>query len=45
MRKSHGFHTIRITDLALYHALGKVPEPKLTHEFLLTNRKIKIDRK
>ena len=33
MRKSYGFRTFRITELALYHALGKLPEPKLTHEF------------
>jgi len=33
MRKSYGFRTFHITELALYHALGKLPEPKLTHEF------------
>ena len=33
MRKSYGFRTFRITELALYHALGKLPEPKPTHEF------------
>lgn len=33
MRKSYGFRTFRITELALYHALGKLPEPQLTHEF------------
>ena len=33
MRKPYGFRTFRITELALYHALGKLPEPKLTHEF------------
>ena len=33
MRKSYGFRTFRITELALYHALGKLPEPILTHEF------------
>ena len=33
MRKSYGFRTFRITALALYHALGKLPEPELTHEF------------
>ena len=33
MRKSYGFRTFRITELALYHALGKLPEPTLTHEF------------
>jgi transposase len=33
MRKSYGFRTFRITELALYHTLGKLPEPALTHEF------------
>jgi len=33
MRKSYGFRTFRITELALYHSLGKLPEPELTHEF------------
>jgi transposase len=30
-RKSYGFRTFRITELALYHSLGKLPEPELTH--------------
>jgi len=33
MRKSYGFRTFRVLELALYHSLGKLPEPKLTHEF------------
>ena len=33
MRKSYGFRTFEITELALYHSLGKLPEPKLTHRF------------
>ena len=33
MRKSYGFRTYRILELALYHSLGKLPEPKLTHRF------------
>ena len=33
MRKSYGFRTFRITELSLYHTLGKLPEPALTHEF------------
>ena len=33
MRKSYGFRTFRILELALYHSLGKLPQPKLTHEF------------
>ena len=33
MRKAYGFRTFRMTELALYHVLGKLPEPKLTHTF------------
>jgi len=33
MRKSYGFRTLRVTELALYHSLGKLPEPELTHRF------------
>jgi len=33
LRKSYGFRTFRILELALYHSLGKLPEPELTHEF------------
>jgi len=33
MRKSYGFRTFRILELALYHSLGKLPEPEVTHEF------------
>ena len=33
MRKAYGFRTFRCTELALYHVLGKLPEPKLTHCF------------
>jgi hypothetical protein len=33
MRKSCGFRTFRILELALYHSLGKLPEPEPTHEF------------
>jgi len=33
MRKSYGFRTFRTLELALYHSLGKLPEPELTHEF------------
>ena len=33
MRKSYGFRTFRITELALYHSLGKLPEPELAHRF------------
>ena len=33
MRKSCGFRTFHFLELALYHSLGKLPEPELTHEF------------
>ena len=33
MRKSYGFRTFRVLEMALYHALGKLPEPECTHEF------------
>jgi hypothetical protein len=33
MRKSYGFRTYCVLELALYHSLGKLPEPELTHDF------------
>jgi transposase len=33
MRKSYGLRTFRITEIALYHGLGKLPEPQLAHRF------------
>jgi Transposase len=33
MRRSYGFRTFRVLELALYHSLGRLPEPQLTHEF------------
>jgi len=33
MRKSYGFRTFRITEIALYHGLGKLPEPEMAHRF------------
>ncbi len=33
MRKSYGFRTFRVLELALYHSLGKLPEPEVTHDF------------
>lgn len=33
MRKSYGFRTFKATQIALYHALGKLPEPKPAHRF------------
>jgi len=33
MRKSYGFRTFHVTEIALYHALGKLPAPDVTHRF------------
>ena len=33
IRKSYGFKSFRCIEIALYHVLGKLPEPKLTHRF------------
>ena len=33
MRKAYGFRTFKATELALYHVLGKLPEPALAHSF------------
>ncbi len=32
-RKSFGFRTYRGAEIALYHALGALPEPEFTHRF------------
>jgi transposase len=33
IRKSYGFRTYRVLELALYHSFGKLPEPVSTHDF------------
>ena len=33
MRRSYGFRTFRVLELALYHSLAKLPEPTLAHTF------------
>jgi transposase len=33
IRKSYGFRTDEALELALFHSLGKLPEPELTHRF------------
>ena len=33
MRKAYGFRTYAAIEIALYHTLGDLPEPKFTHEF------------
>jgi transposase len=32
-RRSYGFRTYRAMEIALYHNLGRLPEPESTHEF------------
>ena len=32
-RKAYGFSSYRVVEVALYHALGALPEPNLTHRF------------
>ena len=32
-RKAYGFRTDRAREVALFHVLGKLPEPELTHRF------------
>jgi transposase len=32
-RKAYGFRTYHAVEIALYHTLGKLPEPEFTHEF------------
>ena len=33
IRKAYGFRTLQAAEIALYPALGRLPEPQLTHEF------------
>lgn len=33
IRKSYGFRTINVAQIALYHQLGELPEPEFTHKF------------
>ncbi|MGL6162092.1 MAG: ISL3 family transposase, partial [Microbulbifer sp.] len=32
-RKSYGFRTYRCLEIALYHALGRLPVPETAHRF------------
>jgi len=32
-RRSYGFRTYKAMEIALYHNLGKLPEPEVTHKF------------
>ena len=33
MRKAYGYRSFRIAELSLFHVLGKLPEPRLAHDF------------
>ena len=33
LRKAYGFRELKTAEIALYHVLGRLPEPKLAHEF------------
>jgi transposase len=33
IRKAYGFKSFRTVEIALFHTLGKLPEPKFTHRF------------
>ena len=37
MRRSYGFRTFRALERALYHSLGKLPEPESTHDLFPTS--------
>ena len=32
-RRAYGLKTFKATEIALYHALGRLPEPEFTHRF------------
>ena len=32
-KRAYGFRTFHAQEIALYHALGALPEPKFTHRF------------
>jgi len=33
LRKTDGFRTLKMLQVALYHTLGNLPQPESTHEF------------
>jgi hypothetical protein len=33
LRRAYAFRTFRALELALYHALGDLPEPEVAHRF------------
>ena len=32
-RKAYGYRTFKVLKIALYHTLGDLPEPEMTHRF------------
>ena len=32
-RRAYGLKTFKATEIALYHSLGQLPEPRFTHRF------------
>jgi transposase len=33
IRKAYGYRELKVAEIAIYHALGQLPEPELTHKF------------
>ena len=33
IRKAYGYRELKVAEVAIYHALGQLPEPELTHRF------------
>ena len=40
IRKSYGFRTFRVMEVALYHALGDLPMPDYAHRFCQADKNI-----
>jgi hypothetical protein len=41
-RRSYGFRTFKAMEMALYHTLGRLPEPESTHRFCVRTGKGKV---
>ena len=33
VRRARGFRTFKVLEIALYHAMGRLPEPEFTHRY------------
>ena len=33
IRKAYGYRQLKVAEIALYHALGHLPEPEVAHRF------------